>query len=245
MTVKIEKPYTSLAKIYSYLMRSVDYKNWAKYLIDLFESFGFEQPRILELASGTGKVSRFLEKKFNNIIYSDISLEMLKNFETPERMLVCCDMTMLPFRTKFDIVFSIFDSVNYLTNTTQLKRMFNQVNKVLSDYGYFTFDVSLENNSKRYQKYLNRKGKFNGIHYKQISKYKEQTRIHYNIFELTFENGLTVQEIHKEKIYPLKVYYKLAETEGLYVTACYDAFSFNHGNDNSERVQLVLKKKDF
>lgn len=243
--MKAAKPYSMLAQIYSHLMRSIDYKSWAKYLIDLFDSFQFEHPKILELGAGTGKISRYLEKKFTDIIYTDFSAEMLKRFEIPGSSLVCCSMTSLPFRDKFNIVFSIFDSVNYLTTTAKLRQLFNEAANILTHDGCLTFDVSLEKNSKKYQKYMNRKGKYNGIRYRQFSRYDESKKIHYNKFELELENGVKVHEIHKERIYPLETYYKTAKAEGLYVAACYDAFSFNKGDENSERVQLVIKKKDY
>ncbi len=240
-----EKPYSVLASIYNHLMKSIDYKSWSEYIIDLIESFELRDPEILELASGIGGISKYLEKKFDRIIYSDKSLWMLKNFELSGKPLVCCDMTSLPFRNEFDVVFSIFDSVNYLADEKKLRRMFNEVGKILKDDGYFTFDASLEKNSLRYQKQMNRKGKYKGIRYKQKSSYNLNEHIHYNIFEIELENGEKVQEIHKERIFPLELFYDMAKLEGMYVSACYDTFTFNKADKNSERAQFIVRKRDF
>lgn len=237
------KTYTHLAAIYSHLMRGVDYEYWAKYISQISREVKEKEIYALELACGIGEIASELEQKFKYYVATDMSLPMLIHNRNRNINAVCCNVLSLPFKSKFNFIFSTFDSVNYLTTKQKFLKMLSEVNSCLMPDGIFTFDVSLENNSIRYQKYLNRKGKLDGISYKQKSKYMRSERVHYNIFEIKFANGKTVEEIHKQKIYHFEEYFELIDRSDFYVYRCYDAFSTNNASSNSERAQFVLKKK--
>ena len=152
-------------------------------------------------------------------------------------------MTSLPFNTKFDFIYSTFDSVNYLLSKDKFIAMLKSVSNCLSDDGIFTFDVSMEKNSIRYQRYLNKKGKYQKILFKQKSFYNEKSRIHYNIFDITLPDGSVIEEVHKQKIYAFEDYFRFIDSTEFYVHKCYEAFSYKDANENSERAQFILKKK--
>jgi len=48
-------------------------------------------------------------------------------------------------------------------------------------------------------------------------------------------------EIHKQKIYKFEDYFEIIAKAGMYVVECLDAFTFNNGNQHSERVQFIVK----
>ena len=237
------KIYSHLALIYSHLMRSIDYDSWADYLVKISGELKTRNISALEIASGTGSLAKRLKNIFDFYVATDFSFSMLSQFEDEKIFRVVCDMTSLPFKKKFNFVFSTFDSINYLTSKEKILRLLKSVDSCLTDDGIFTFDVSLENNSIRYQRYLNRKGDYNGIHYKQISRYDKEKRIHYNIFDITLKDGNKVREIHRQKIYEFDEYFKIIEKSNFYVMNCYEAFTFNNANPDSERAQFILKKK--
>lgn len=223
-------------------MRSIDYKKWADFIYSISKELKKKNLFSLELACGNGSIAKKLNNKFQYFCISDLSLSMLKEAdENIDR--ICCNMTQLPFKRKFDFVFSTFDSVNYLTSKQRIKSLLLEVNNVLSDDGIFTFDVGLENNSKLYQRYLNRKGNVNGISFIQKSHYDETKRIHYNYFEIILANGQKVEEIHKQKIYPFEEYFDIIDESDFYVYKCKNAFSDNNANAQSERAQFILKKR--
>ncbi len=234
--------YKHIAKIYKRLMRLIDYSSWAEYLHDIFIDYELETNTVLELAAGTGDLSKNLKKYFDNVIVSDLSLPMLKMIDDNELPKICCDMTRLPFKRKFDFIISTFDSVNYLTESEQLRDLFREVFAILSDDGVFTFDVSLENNSLKHLKHLNRRGKYEGIKYIQKSVYSEEERIHRNYFTLSLDNGEIIEEVHTQRIYEFELYFDLLEEAGFYISECLDAFSFETGHSKSDRVQFVVRK---
>ena len=238
-----EKPYSTVAKIYSHLMRAIDYEDWAEYIFAINDHKKIENEYILEIASGDCKLAGYLLQYFPNMILSDLSKQMLTVSNNNPNFKICCDMTKLPFKYKFPLIFSAFDSVNYLLTQAELNNLFSNIRNVLTDDGIFTFDVSLEKNSIKNERRLNRKGKVNGIKYLQKSKYDNAAKIHYNYFQIFLENGETIEEVHKQKVYEFFDYFSVIENNGLYVENCYDSFSFDDADEDCERVQFVVKKQ--
>lgn len=235
--------YSALADIYAYMMRKIDYKDWSDYLIALFRNFGKNDERILELGGGVGTIASYLRNYFPSICISDLSKEMLFKCADPRLIRICCDMKCLPFKCKYDLIYSTFDSVNYLLTQKDLKNMFESICAVCHDDTVFTFDASLERNSIRYEKHLNRHGRFKGMSYIQKSRYDAAERMHYNHFEITMPDGQIVNETHRQKIHKFETYFEIIDKAGLYVVDCFDAFSFDKANDKSLRAQFVIKKK--
>ena len=234
------KPYEKLVFVYDHLMSHVNYELWADYLYNISKTYINEKSSILELAGGNGKFSDIFLKFYPNIIISDRSLEMLSSGKN-NLSKVCCEMESLPFKTKFDFIYSTFDSINYLTSKKDLLKLFIEVQNILSDDGIFTFDVSLEKNSLRHAGDPLRISRSSNIRYKHLSLYNKNSRIHKNIFEIKF-NGTTYKEVHKQKIYPFELYFDLFERAKLFVINCYEAFSFEKAKPSSQRAQFIVRK---
>jgi hypothetical protein len=238
-----QPPYSLLAQLYAHLMRKIDYKDWSEYLLAIFRNFAVSDDIILEIGGGNGAIASYLHKYFPNIILTDLSKEMLFKCIDTALVKVCCNMKQLPFKNKFDLIYSTFDTVNYLINEKELKMFFSEINSLSNENTVCTFDVSLEKNSIKYEKYLNRKGVFKGMSYIQKSKYDILNKIHYNYFDITLEDGKIVSEIHAQKIFDFETYFNILDESGLFVVDCFDAFSFNKVSEKSLRAQFVIKKK--
>lgn len=239
----LAKTYSNVAFIYPHLMRSIDYKMWAKYIYGLSRLTKKKSLSVLELACGSGKLAGYLSKKFKDYTLCDLSLQMLLSFENESAGKVNCDVTALPFKKKYDFIFSTFDSVNYLLTKKSFVKMLKSVESCLDEKGIFTFDVSLEANSLNNQKYLNRKGEYKGINYQQISTYNKIKQVHRNKFIITDEFGNETVENHRQRIFPFEDYFDMIAGTNFYVYGCYDAFSFNNASAKSDRAQFVLKKR--
>ena len=237
--------YSAIAEIYPHIMRSIDYEKWADYIYQISKEVKKKNISVLELAGGTGSIATNLSTKVKKIITSDLSFSMLAHHQDSHLLKICCDMKSLPFKKKFDFIFSTFDSVNYINKKENINKLLDSVSGCLSDKGLFAFDVSLEKNSLKYEKYLNRRGKVNGVLFQQRSYFDKRTRIHYNHFELTLANGKKVEEIHKQKIYLFEDYFDLIDKSDFYVHKCFKAFTFENANADTERAQFILKKKNY
>ncbi|MDF1612381.1 methyltransferase domain-containing protein [Stygiobacter electus] len=239
-----ENIYSNISDLYSHLMRFIDYKKWANYIYKISKEIKDKNIFSLELASGNCALANYLVDKFYFYVVSDLSSNMLVKASAKIKNKVSCNFLALPFKKKFNFVFSCFDSVNYLTNKKEFLKMLDEVANILDENGIFTFDASMENNSLKYQKYLNRKGDYKGIKYEQISRYSLKNRIHKNKFIIDFGNGVIKEETHYQKIYRFEDYFEMISHSKFSVLKCYEAFSFTNANANSERIQFVLKKRN-
>jgi len=242
MQNKESKIYSKLPLIYSHIMQKINYKIWAEYIYSIVNEYLPKKPILLELAAGNCKLAKYLSEFYPQVISTDISLNMLKAGSNVLVHKVCCDMTMLPFKRKFDLIFCAFDSVNYLTSRKKILDLFREIYCLLSENGIFTFDVSLERNSLIHTKQPVRGGIYKGIRFKQESEYDRLSRIHKNIFKIKMSNGEIYTELHKQKIFPFESYFELLELAGLYTVDCLNAFTFDEGKPESERVQFIVKK---
>jgi SAM-dependent methyltransferase len=235
------KPYEKLSLIYDHVMEHVNYEQWVKYIYEIGKRFVPRDANVLELAGGNCRFSELFVKYFPDIIVTDRCLEMLSSKKN-SLLKVCCEMNYLPFKSKFDLIYSTFDSVNYLTNRKNLLRLFKEISSLLKPEGIFTFDASLERNSLIYTIKPVRRGKEKNISYEHLSRYNKYSRVHKNIFEIKLDDGKIFKEIHEQKIYPFEIYFELLERTGLKVIECYETFTFKRAKSSSQRVQFIVTK---
>lgn len=235
------KNYSDLAVIYNHIMKKVRYDRWSEYLYWVTKEFLPDKPKVLELAAGKCSLAKLLSNYFPDIITSDLSYHMLMDSGYRGKQ-VCCSMLSLPFKEKFDFIYSTFDSVNYLTSKNQLIQMLTEVKGNLNEEGIFAFDVSMEKNSLKHVEDPIREGVYKGLRYTHKSEYNGFSGIHKNTFHITGAGGKETIEIHRQKIYPFSTYFEVIEKAGLYAAACYKAFSFTKATPDSERLQFIIKK---
>lgn len=224
-------------------MSSVDYKYWAEYLSEIHQGIGKSSDSALEIAAGNCKLSKYLKSEFGSLVLTDISSSMLKQNRT-EFPMVCCNMAELPFKKEFDFIYSAFDSINYLYKDEKLNDFFSTIGRNLTENGCFVFDVSLKNNSIQNVKKLNRKGKYRGLEYTQISEFDEETQLHKNTVLMKNKDDQIFKEIHLQKIYDFYYYFEILENKDIYVYDCFEAFTFEEGTPESERIQFIVKRKN-
>lgn len=236
------KPYEKVYAIFDGLTKKLDYESWSNYILTIADVYLQKDANVLELGAGNCKLAEFISSRYRDYYATDISLSMLKSSKKKNFKQICCDMTVLPFKTKFDFIFSNFDGVNYILEQKSLARLFSEVSRLLKKEGVFTFDVSLERNSLHFVVSKSAEGRNNGYSFRRISHYNKHTRIHSNHFYIRDEFGKEFKEVHKEKIYKIETYFKLADRVGLYTEACYDCFTFKDVKENSKRAQFVMRK---
>ncbi|HSW54602.1 MAG TPA: methyltransferase domain-containing protein [Ignavibacteriaceae bacterium] len=236
------KPYEQVSAIYDGLMKKLDYASWSKYILLIAKENVQDKAKFLELGAGNCKMAKILSEKYKNYYASDISLSMLRSSDKNNLKKICCDMISLPFKAKFDFIFSAFDCVNYILKQKSLQNFFNGINYLLEEDGLFTFDASLETNSLNFSISKSTEGRHNDYQYRMLSKYNKRSRIHSNHFYIRDEFGNEFKEVHKEKIYKIDTFFKLAEKAGLYTEACYDCFTFKDVKQNSQRAQFIMRK---
>ena len=149
--------YTSFAWVYDQFMDNIPYKEWGDYFLGLLKEEGIEEGIILELGCGTGTFTTLLAEAGYEMIGVDLSEEMLgmamdKQVERGTDILYLHqDMRELDLYGTVRAVVSVCDTMNYLLEKEDLKKVFSLVNNYLDPGGLFIFDL---NTIYKYEKIL-------------------------------------------------------------------------------------------
>jgi len=234
--------YSALALIYPHLMRNVRYEKWAQYLNKIIQQYAPAAQSVFELAGGNGSLAEKLSAFYPNYILSDLSFYMLTEGQARIFPSLVCDMRSIPFSERFDVLITAFDSVNYLMKEKDLLRFFMESAHALKDCGILLFDASLESNSYRHANNTPIEYEYQGIIYTQLSEFHALTRTHINSFDIRLPGGETFTEQHRQKIFPLELFFRLLKKAGYSAVYCFDFFTFRAGTPASDRVQFVALK---
>ncbi|ADO81988.1 class I SAM-dependent DNA methyltransferase [Ilyobacter polytropus] len=236
--------YQEFAKVYDKFMELADYDEWHDFVSYVIEGNNPGGKTLLDLGCGTGEVlKRFLEEYECTGV--DISEDML--LVTREKLndlgkdvpLLCQDMKELSLDKKYDIVISLFDTVNHLVSIGDLEKLFERIKIHLNTKGIYIFDVV----DRNFMDEMFPDGFF-------IDQREDMTVIweHYfedqlDCIETTFfveeKEGLykKYREKHIKKIYTHKEIQEAAEKSGLHVENIYEESSLA-----GERFFYVIKK---
>jgi len=141
--------YDFLAGCYDQLTYDVDYVSWADYIETHFRRRGLPGKTVLDLACGTGSLTRELAQRGYEMIGVDLSPDMLA--EAAEKnedvggippMFLCQPMEKLDLYGTIDACVCCLDSVNYVTSPKKLQQAFQRVHLFLMPGGLFIFDVN-------------------------------------------------------------------------------------------------------
>ena len=141
--------YDFLAGCYDRLTYDVDYSAWADYIEKHFAKAPLPGRTVLDLACGTGSLTRELALRGYEMIGADQSPEMLAEAAEKNRgaapiepIFLCQSMEKLDLYGTIDACVCCLDSVNYVTDPKKLQRAFERVHLFLMPGGLFLFDVN-------------------------------------------------------------------------------------------------------
>lgn len=267
---KTMEAYTGFAEVYDELMDNIPYPEWSEYLTSLLKEYGVEKGLVAELGCGTGNITELLSAKGYDMIGIDNSEEMLsiaREKQMMRQMEELSDETMAEAKSEaestsilyllqdmrefelygtVDAVVSICDSMNYILEEEDLKKVFSLVNNYLEERGIFIFDL---NTVYKYRELLGQN---------TIAENREDCSF---IWENDFdektginEYGLTLyvqedeelfrryEEVHYQKAYTLETIQRLLAETGMEFVAAYDAFTKEPPKENSERIYIVARE---
>ena len=248
-------PYEVLADIYDFVMRHVDYVEWADYVEEVFGRFsrGATPQRVVEVACGTGTMALELATRGYLVHGMDLSQAMVEQarakaarFREPgaqKPTFSVRDMRDLP-EDAADAALCLYDSINYCLEPEDLRAAIAGLVRLVRPDGLCIFDVTTETNSLRYfaDSSYHERGK--GFFYERHSQYDRKSRIQTNsfTFRMTGEERET-SERHVQRIYPLEDVLAAVDTDSCYILGAYDDFTLDPADDESERVHVILQKK--
>jgi ubiquinone/menaquinone biosynthesis C-methylase UbiE len=238
-------PYTVLADIYDFVMNHVNYKQWAKHIYKICEKHNVENPQVLDISCGTGKFCLHLSRKDISVAGMDNSPQMVKRAK--ERFVGpvwCGDMRRFFLKSSFNVIVSLYDSMNYLMTEKDWDACLASVSNALQPAGIFVFDISTLYNSKDvFQDYVC-KEKNDMASYTRKSYFDDVLFIQTNEFKIRLRNRKNVifYEKHIQKIRELATIDRIVKNNGFEIIGKYSDFSFLPVSEKSERVHYVLKK---
>lgn len=159
--------YTDFADVYDIFMDDTPYEEWFAFLKKLIEEYGISRPEgeasagqipedkleternlVLDLGCGTGTLTEMFAKAGYDMIGVDCSGDMLQRaIEKRERsgsgvLYLQQDMRELSLYGTVGTVFCVCDSLNYILEEEQLRKVFSLVNNYLFPQGIFIFDFN-------------------------------------------------------------------------------------------------------
>ena len=140
--------YTSFAAYYDRLTGEIDYRRRARYFDSLIRRRlpVDESTILLDLACGTGSLSREFARLGYDVIGVDGSEEMLSEAfckNAGGRVLYLCqDLCALDLYGTVDVTVCALDSLNHLTELETLERAVGRVSLFTAPGGLFLFDVN-------------------------------------------------------------------------------------------------------
>ncbi|MFV1885030.1 MAG: class I SAM-dependent methyltransferase, partial [Balneola sp.] len=154
----------------------------------------------------------------------------------------------IDIKKKFDCIYTVFDSVNYLKEKTKVSEFLINTHNILKPGGLLIYDFSTPKNSLESVDYLNNEeGDTGSFRYFRNSRYDANEKIHYNEFEieqLDEQSGKVInsfREVHTQRAYSLDEMLSIVEQTPYHLVAKYVGFDLIDADQNSARVTMVLK----
>ncbi|CAN5252317.1 class I SAM-dependent methyltransferase [soil metagenome] len=254
--IELSKEYSVLSEIYDAVMHDVDYETWADYIDEIIMRHHHEAEDLLELACGTGTMALSMEEMgYYTITATDISADMIQkaikkgNEANSNVEFQTLDFLNIKLDKKFDAVYMVFDSLNYLHNKDDILTLHNQVYNVLKPGGIFVYDFTTPRNSRKAIHYLNEeKDTVNDMFsYYRTSQYDDELKIHTNIFDIQRLNNSNpdvienYREEHRQRIYTMNEIYPIVQESPFNLVKAYDGFELKPAHKRSLRITMVLR----
>ena len=250
----IETSFGAVSPFYDTLMASVPYRFWSDYLGKLWKKHGTQPKSVLDLACGTGTMSRLLATRGYIVTGSDLSAGML---EVARRKTAEADLSLEFFQQdaaeldlgdlRFDAVICLFDSLNYILDPERVQSAFERVLEHLHPGGTFLFDVNTE--------YALAEGMFNQsctrrdepLHYRWRSRYDSQTRLCTVNMRFEYDPGGGAErqvftEVHRQRAYSKEDLTGWLRNAGFAEVSVYDAYSTDPPKKRSDRLFYLAVK---
>lgn len=243
--------YGDFSILYDQLMDDFDYNKWGAYINEIISKKGINGKNILEMACGTGNLTKELLGLGYSVDGFDSSEEMLAlagNKLRKHRGLRLFNMDMRSFKMdrSYDAVVAACDSINYILDERDLEKTFVNTFRHLKPGGVFIFDLNSEHKLKNIlgnNIFLEDR---EDIFYTWENQLDEETEV--VDFILTFfvtadgVNYKRFDEIHKERAYKTEDIKELLLKVGFKHIEAYEAFSFRNCSAISERINFVATK---
>lgn len=140
--------YEDFSYIYDKLSFDIEYEKYARNILGLVEKNNIKKDKMLELAAGSGMLTKYFFDEFKEIDALDISTDMLNVFaqkhDNDNVNLIYYDMVEYENPAAYDLIVILLDSINYVTNPKDLEKLIANCYKNLKENGLLVLDINSE-----------------------------------------------------------------------------------------------------
>lgn len=144
---KKQDAYTAFALVYDQMMSEKKYTGWNGLIADVADKYAVTKGLCLDIACGTGRVSRLLIEQGFHVVGIDISKDMIavarKKFGNKARF-IRADIRDIRLGKTLQANFAVcfYDSLNYLLTDKDMLAAFRSVYRHLAPGAVFLFDMN-------------------------------------------------------------------------------------------------------
>lgn len=234
----MKNAYKKFAYYYDEVIQETNYDLWVEFV----EPYLKKDDKILDLACGTGTFITMLKLNgyefVSGLDLSDEIIEIANEKRKINRLNIDFyveDMMSFKVKEKQDVITCFFDSINFLKDKNEIKKLFNSVYNALKPNGYFIFDIFSKEMLKEYENNKFEKD-FETFKIKWITKKINSSTLKHEI-EIN-EDDESINESYYEYYHPLNELmdsrFNLEKLSG----------DFNDDlEDEDERIIVVYRKK--
>lgn len=243
--------YTAFAGYYDGLMEDACYEERCRYLLELLKRHNHEAGITLDLACGTGTLTRLLAKSGIDVYGVDSSAEMLSEAmqkssdEGLNLLFLRQSMEKLNLYGTINTCVCTLDSINHITDPVKLRTAFDRVGLFMDNDGLFVFDVNtiykhreilkdntfVFENEKVFCVWQNRLCKDDTVSI-SLDFFEEENGVYYRSRESFCERAYSDREIKG-----------MLENAGFAVEAVYGDMSFAPPKPDEQRAVYVARMK--
>ena len=244
--------YGGFASVYDEFMDNIPYNAWYEYLHGLLKEYGISDGIVVDIACGTGEITRRLSQDGYDMIGIDISKDMLNIARQkcdPDVLLLCQDMRQMDLYGTAKAMVCLCDGMNYLCRKEDLLQALQRVRLFMDHGGIFIFDMKTP---YFYQDILGDRtitDNREDASYIWENFYDRDTRINeylLTVYELADEERdlfVRTDEVHRQKAYMEEEVKKAIEESGMQCMAVYNAFTKDAPDEQTQRMYFVVRKE--
>ncbi|MDO5714814.1 MAG: methyltransferase domain-containing protein [Tissierellia bacterium] len=242
--------YGEFSKVYDLLMYDYPYEEIYHYIEEILSRHKILPTRILEMACGTGALTKFI-RRLAPVTAFDLSSDMLsvarEKLGSSQRVhLYCEDMSTFQLTQKFDLILCLCDSLNYLETKDMVRKTFQNVFDHLTDDGIFLFDINTEYKflSMSDQVFTDEKEDIFYVweNFYSLNDRENIYRIHF--FQREGEKYRRFFEEHIQYMYSEKDLDEMLMKIGFKDIQKYRGYTFDKDIENCHRLVYIVQKKE-
>ena len=243
--------YQALSAYYDRFTDDVGYADWADFFERLFAREGIQPKLVLDLACGTGSLTRILAERGYEMIGADASPEMLMQAMqnamdcVPRPLYINERMEALDLYGTVDACLCCLDSINYVTEPQTLQKAFERVHLFLEPKsGLFVFDINTPEKFACMDGNAYVREDEDVFCVWQAAVEDSLCAYQFDIFAREGDKWTRAQETHEERIYTVEQLTDMLEKAGFSEIKTYGDQSFAPVRGGEDRIYFTARKRD-